>query len=807
MRAAWGRTLGRDASSAASDERSLRSFIAYCQDTLAAPPQLAPSPVTQALVDAEKRRAIGLAPAVTSVLESHRAAQGSLRAFMDWCTMVATVAADVERALADVAEEESAALGAAAELALTRQAASGSGSEGGGGAVVEAAAALSAGPLASAARMRAYAHELRGLYACLLSLLQAMLDGACAALLDRAEDYSGEAKGVKELLSVDVFAVHASAAAASPSGVRVAPGPFVRQRSGGEMVVWGSMTGQRVNRNPKPFSGPTVEVEFQKGCLGTAVNVAVRVNTLCTASERVPGGGGAQGEGGGAGGSARAKPRPKSALKAPPVAAAAAAAAATPAAGEEGKEGVEGGEEGKSGEEGAAAAAAAPKPTAAALLPSVPLRPLGGWICLDQLLMPPPILGIRGWAMTPAAAPPMPSSASGQPSSAASPLLRMEHPAASNSSAASTTSVKVKWRLPSHIVLGPLEHVCPASGAAAPSPRALLPGRWSAERGEWTTESVLDPSFHAASRTVQFSAIGFVPHALLQPLAADFPYRAWRLTPHAGAPGGHAAVLHLTTARGIEVALHCAAAGCTLLAPCVPELAFLTHGGEGEEGEGEGGGDSASSGRAPCLPPGQVLAALRACGLHLAPSDSDAPAVARLLEEEGGGRALAPLLPPCVEAALHADMAHAAASFTLEGVAGRGYVAGQAPPDPTDAPPNADAAVLAQVRALETLVPLGAGHTAGDALAWRAGASAMQRITVREDRGLPRGCSLQAAPEGEGGSSAGSSAGSATFAALDACLLASAAPEASAWLASAPPVFTETVRRLLCMVRPLNFSA
>ena len=755
-------------------------------------------------MDAEKRRAIGLAPAVTSVLESHRAAQGSLRAFMDWCTMVATVAADVERALADAAEEESAALGAAAELALARHEASGgsssSGSASGGSAVVEAAAALSAAPLASAARTRAYAHELRGLYASLLSLLQAMLDGACGALLDRAEDYSGEAKGVKELLSVDAFAVHAGAAAASPSGVRVAPGPFVRRRSGGEMVIWGSMTGQRVNRNPKPFSGPTVEVEFQKGCLGTAVNVAVRVNTLCTASERVPGG--AQGEGGGAGGGARAKPRPKSALKAPPVAAAAAAAAVTPAAGEEGKEGVEGGEEGKSGEgedaaAAAAAAAAAPKPSAAAAaaLPSVPLRPLGGWVCLDQLLMPPPNFGIRGWAMTPAAAPPSTPTPT-------CPLLRMEHPAASNASAASTTSVKVKWRIPSHIVLGPLEHVCPPAGsaAAAPSPRALFPGRWSAERGEWSTESVLDPSFHAASRTVQFNAIGFVPHALLQPLAADLPYRAWRLTPHAGAaPGLHAAVLHITTARGIEVALHCAEGGCTLLAPRVPELAFLTHGEGGEGGEGEG--DCAG---VPCLPPGQMLASLRACGLHLAPSDSDAPAVARLLEEEGGLRALAPLLPPCVEAALHADMAHAAASFTLEGVAGRGYVAGQAPPDPTDAPPNADAAVLAQVRALETLVPLGAGHTAGEALAWRAGASAMQRITVREDRGLPRGCSLQAAPEGGGGAG---SAGSATFAALDACLLASAAPEASAWLASAPPVFTETVRRLLCMVRPLNFSA
>jgi hypothetical protein len=101
---AWGRALGKDATSAASDERSLRSFLAYCHSTLGEP-QLAASPVTQALVDAEKRRAIGLAPAVTSALESHRAALGSLKAFMDWCAMVATVGADVERALADVAED------------------------------------------------------------------------------------------------------------------------------------------------------------------------------------------------------------------------------------------------------------------------------------------------------------------------------------------------------------------------------------------------------------------------------------------------------------------------------------------------------------------------------------------------------------------------------------------------------------------------------------------------------------------------------------------------------------------------------
>ena len=867
--AAWVRTLGRDASSVAGDERSLRGFLAYCQGTLLAP-LLAPSPVTLALLDAEKRRAMGLAPAVTSALESHRAAHGSLRAFMDWCSVAATVAADVERALADVGEEESAALGAAAELgvdaapaeapaAAAAPAAAPAAAEAAGGGLGEAAAALAAGPHAHALRARAYAAELRALHSALVALLQASLDAATGALLEKAEDYSGEAKGVRELLCVDAFEVGAEAASASPAGVRLAPGPFVRRRNAGEVVIWCSLTGTRINRNPKPFSGPSVEAEFQKGCLGIATNVAVRVSTLLTALESVPGGS-ASGSAS-VGGSGKAKARPKSAGGMPRAAAAAGgsqeegkeggsegAAGSSSGASEaaEGKEGAaEEGKEGKEGEGSAAEApAAAPRPAAPAPAPapapaSVPLRPLGGWLCLDQLLMPPPNSGIRGWAMTAAALPP-PGGAAALPH----PLLRMEHPAASNASAASTTSVKVKWHLPRHIVTGPLELVCPppssGSAGAPPHPRALLPGRWLPERSEWSTDGVADAVFHAPTRTLQFAATAFAPHALLQPRAVDLPFQSWVLAPAlapalagaAGAAGGdqppqHAATLALTTARGLTVRLHVSGAGCRLLAPRLPALAHLTGGGEGEEEEGGGsaagrsgsssgsGSGSGSSGgehpggataweplpAAPCLPPGQMLAALRACGLHLAPSDSDAPAAAALLGAESSARALAPLLPRCTEAALHADLAHACASFRLEGCSGRGYAAGVAPADPSDAPPNAHAPLLAQVRALETLEPAGAGSSA-----WRSGATASLRLRIVQDSGVPRGFKVSAAPEGAGAGSAGGGAGVA-HAALDTCLLASASPEASAWLAAAPPAFTETVRRLLCLVRPLNFSA
>ena len=840
--------LGRDKGSTAGSERTLRSFIAYCQDTLLAP-QLAPSPVALALVDAEKRRAMGLAPAVTSALDSTRAAHGSLKAFMDWCATAATVAADVERALADVQEEERASLSTVAELGMGRAEAEQQQQQqqqrpAGDGSLLEAAAALAATPSASAAALQAYGRELHELHCCLLALLQASLDTAAGALLECAEDYSGEAKGLKELIYVDTFGVDAALAAASPAAVLAAAGPFSRPRAGGEMIIWCSMTGQRVSRNPKPFSGPSLEVEFQKGCLGTAVNVAVRVIALCTALEVVPGLLGVKGGEAGAGAAAKGKQqgRPRSAATAPLVgggggaaaAAAAAVAAAVTGLAEEGKEGAEAeGKEGKEADEGSAAAAAAAVAAAAAAAAAskaaaaaasalaIPLRPLGGWICLDQLLMSAPNSGIRGWAMTSTTA--TGAGGSGGAGSAAAAvrapaLSRMEHPAASNPSAASTTSIKVKWRVPDHIVLGPLEHVCPSSASASASPsRALLPGRWSAERQQWGLEGVADPTFNPATRTVQFSATAFTPHALLQPRAADFPYTHWRLAPAppaaaaaaaAAGEGQHAACLSLTTARGLAVRVHVSAAGCRLLGPVCPELAHLLQGAEQSQalpGSGSGSGSTssgraagaASSGSPPCLPPGQLLAALRASGLNLTPLDSDSAGAAALLAGEGSSRVLAPLLPPGVEAALHADLALACAAFQLQGVAGRGFVAGQPPSDPSDAPPNAEAAVLAQVLALEVL-EVGEGEGAGGG--WRAEATATVRVRVLEDRGLFRGFKLVGGPEGgEAGSS-----GSAT---LEACLAGSAAPEASVWMASAPATFTENVRRLLCLVRPLSFSA
>ena len=904
-------------------ERTLRGFLAYCLETLREP-ALAPSPVTQALVEAEKRRAQGLAPRVVSALESHRAAVGSLQAYMDWCSTLATVAADVERALADVAEEECAALGVVAELDLgggggaeaqaAAAAAEGGGSGGGGGGFAEAAGALAGPCRASAARLSAYGAELHALHCTLIGLLQASLDSGTAALLERAEDYSGEAKGVRELLCVDAYGVSPDTAEASPAAVRVAPSPFVRPRPAGEIIIWCSLTGQRVNRNPKPFTGPFIEAEFQKGCLGIQANVAVRINSVVTALEAVPPllgprgevmGSASGGAGGGGAGGARQRARPKSAPRgaAPPPAAAAAAAAEEGKEGEgkegEGKEGEGKAEEGKEGEGGGGAGAgvagskAAPPPPAAAAAPSplattttpaaaIPLRPVGGWISLDQLSMPAPNFGIRGWAMTPTAPPPPTASASASASASAlsaSPLLRLEHPAVTNASAASTTNVKVRWHLPHHVVTGPAEGVCPRGGSIGssssssgsssspnPFPRALLPGRWVGERGEWTVEGVVDPSFTPATRTLQFGALNFAPHALLQPIAVDFPYASWALSPApvatgagAGAGrGGHAALLDITTARGIRVRMHVCAQGCTLLGPRLPALAFLTlgasssssspaaaaaaastgsgsgsggaeaaaplpptasagggapldgagggGGGGGGGGEGEGGGEPFSHPQrgAPCLPPGQMLAALRACGVHLSPRDVDAPATAAILAAEGRGVQLPPLLPPPVEAALYADLAYASASFALRSVAGRGYGAGVPPPDPSDAPPNSHARMLAQVRALETLEPLGAGHTGRGALAWREDPTATLRVSVREDGGLPRGCLVFAEPEGRGaGARVG---GGATYATVEACLLAAASPEALAWLTSAPPTFTEMVRRLLCLCRPLNFQ-
>ena len=146
-------------------------------------------------------------------------------------------------------------------------------------------------------------------------------------------------------------------------------------------------------------------------------------------------------------------------------------------------------------------------------------------------------------------------------------------------------------------------------------------------------------------------------------------------------------------------------------------------------------------------------------------------------------------------------------AFALSSVPGRGFRAFAPPADADDAPPNAGAAVLAEVRALETLLPADAGGAGAHARAWRELPTATLRVRVTRDAGAARGATVQAAPEGVPAALGDAFAAAPAFVALDEALLARASPEALAAARAAPPRVTEAVRRVLALVRPYQFQA
>jgi len=893
---AWNRVLGKEEDSIAGNEKSLRSFIAFCQSSLLEP-TLSPSPQSQLLVDANARKAAGLAPAILTALESSKAAQGSLKEFMEWCTVVSTVAADLERVLSEVDEEVSSARSTANALSLSQAATAleshgSAGGEASGSELQAQISELAANsrtlatiPSASSSRAESFLNELRELEKSLCALIQNMLDRATSSILSYAEEYSGEIKGgAKELLVHDaLITVSPTTALAHPLAARTfTSSPFLRPRTCGEMLIWAGLTGQRANRS-RSFVGPSFEVEFPKSVLALAVNVAVRVYTTYSTSmdyflEDM--------------GSKKNPLQQARSLK----------AAATPSnskAVELGKE-AEGKEEEKEGEEGKVSEGKeeaednrnTPEQVAAAVVieagggsnPSplsssnststttttttttessetspIPLRHLGGWLTLELLSMPAPNgHPKKGWGITagvPDAAAAVAVAGVPPPSLLAYP--RIAHPSSGNAAVSASSSIRVKWRAPPGVIMEPRT-----------STRTITPVRWSDGAG-WTPRDVLEPSWNESTRMSTFSATWFVPHALAQPRVMDLPFKSWKITPclpflqhqkeqkqlTGGGSVQHAATFSLTTARGIKVCIHVCELGCRLISPTFRELAWLTGipdaaatGKAGEEGTSsssssssstftstaapapeesvnepppptvqadiyaggiEAGAEASPHPKAPFFSPGALLSALSSAGILLTPKDSDIPAMLALMATESaaagaGGVTPSVNFPPplsdSVEASLYSDAASAASAFTLEGVPGRGYrPPGPLPADPEDVPPNSGAPILAEMLAVETLAPIWGLNES-----WRSLPTALRRVVCTSDPLLPRGFKLTLKVEGVLDSFNSALPGS--HAELLSALTPSAGTEALSHAERSPPAFTETLRRLLVLTRPLNFT-
>ena len=330
---------------------------------------------------------------------------------------------------------------------------------------------------------------------------------------------------------------------------------------------------------------------------------------------------------------------------------------------------------------------------------------LGDTLTLELLLQPePPVVAVLGApAAATTAAAPAGAGAGGRVVSlatycpAAEPphqVVRLPHPHPSQPTAA----IRLRAGVPPCVLV--------------PEPPEVA--HWDGSR--WSADGVFDVAFNAATRCLAFRTLHTGSHALVQPVSAEWPYSSWSLTPATAPatrarrpprrPRGHpppppppppvvasAAVLELVTRR-FTVRIAIDGGACCLLAPRLPELRHLLPppppppaaappprgrpqpqprqpsprlgepevGGQlaghavGEDGEDEGEGEGV------WLPPGQLLAALSAAGLHLLPEDADRAPLNAAREREYQ-RAAA--LRQSGSAATAADATAADASTTL----------------------------------------------------------------------------------------------------------------------------------------------
>ena len=168
----------------------------------------------------------------------------------------------------------------------------------------------------------------------------------------------------------------------------------------------------------------------------------------------------------------------------------------------------------------------APPPQQLQLPPLSPLKPVGPIITVELLALPSHPVMVKGLALTRLTPALTPSHS----------VSRMPHPAEGQGGAAAAQAFKVRFRIPSSVII-PSKLVVgkwtptPTSSSSPPTASGGSSSRSAEGSGEWSSSGIADVSFDPLTRVLCFSSSGTCAHALVQPRHCDIPFSSWSLRP------------------------------------------------------------------------------------------------------------------------------------------------------------------------------------------------------------------------------------------------------------------------------------
>ncbi|CAM9331041.1 unnamed protein product [Chrysoparadoxa australica] len=207
--------------------------------------------------------------------------------------------------------------------------------------------------------------------------------------------------------------------------------------------------------------------------------------------------------------------------------------------------------------------------------PTHPLKMmvLGGTFILDLLALPPGVRCMRGWTFRPE-------------TELSEQIQRQTYPL-DGGHVAVAPPLRAQYVVPDGVIIPERPTVC----------------AWDAEVGHWTDNGIEEVEWHAANRLVRFKTLRVGVMAIVQGRGSDLAYQSWGLRPVFALDDDTPKVeLSLQTPR-FRVVIHVKRTLCSVIEPDFPELASV------RERE---------------MSPGQVVQALSAAGICVAPVDADA---------------------------------------------------------------------------------------------------------------------------------------------------------------------------------------
>jgi hypothetical protein len=373
--------------------------------------------------------------------------------------------------------------------------------------------------------------------------------------------------------------------------------------------------------------------------------------------------------------------------------------------------------------------------------------PVGGVLHMDMLEMPPSVRQVKGWAMR-------------QVTDLSADVGRMLYPPGATDASASSNAppLRVKCVVPKSVVV----------------PSELKMGWWDKASGKWVEEGVSEPTFDEETRLLSFHTTQLCSIAMIQPRHIDLPISNWWIRPRAQ----NVATFCVKGGR-FEVKIEIEGGNCTLRSPSRSEFDHLLG--------------------VPFSGPGRLFEALKECGINLCPSDEDA--VNCSLPSAAGTPIQ--MKNASLEELVERDVCTLACAFAISG---SNFNQAQ----------GADRCVF---KIQETEFDDGAGAEEGeqaDGGEWKTVLYTVDskldelEVEVNEPE-LISGVKCLFVKGSEDGDESGDfddtpEPSAETHAYLKYCLAGKCTPDAMENMASATPVFTQTVRSLLHLTRAFSFS-